>query len=118
MKKQKFYPILLSCLLMGGLATVSTSCSDDSDDSKPAVNADKTKLTALIDSVNAVYNVAVEGTKPGTYAVGSKATLKTSIDLATTTKNDAAATQAVVNTSESSLRRAAKTFQNGLIQEV
>ena len=116
MKNQKFYLFLFAFLLFGAAAVIS-SCSK-TNDSTPAPSADKAKLTALIDSVNTSYSAAVEGTKPGTYAAGSKATLKTSIDLATTTKNDAAAAQAAVNTAESSLRRAAKTFQNSLIQEV
>ncbi|MGY3089552.1 hypothetical protein ACVWYF_002600 [Hymenobacter sp. UYAg731] len=118
MKNQKFYLFVFAWLLFGAMAVMS-SCSKSSDSpATPTVNADKTKLTALIDSVNTVYTAAVEGTKPGTYAAGSKATLKTSIDLATTTKADAAAAQATVNTAEASLRRAAKVFQNSLIQEV
>lgn len=117
MKAPKFYLFLFACFLFGAMAVMS-SCSKSEDTNKPTVSADKTKLTALIDSVNTVYTAAVEGTKPGTYATGSKATLKTSIDLATTTKNDGAAAQATVNTAESSLRRAAKTFQASLIQEV
>ncbi|WP_310392051.1 LamG domain-containing protein [Hymenobacter sp.] len=117
MKKSSFYLFLLFCLLFGGMAAVS-SCSDNDDDKAPQVNADKAQLTALIDSVNVGYSAAVEGTKPGSYAAGSKATLKTSIDLATTTKNDAAATQAAVNTAVANLRRAVTAFKNSLIQEV
>ncbi|HEX8503871.1 MAG TPA: LamG domain-containing protein [Hymenobacter sp.] len=117
MKSQRFYLFTFIWLLFGGMVVVS-SCSDSDDPAKPAVTADKAKLTALIDSVNTVYTAAVEGTKPGTYATGSRATLKTSVDLATATKNDGAAAQATVNTAEASLRRAAKIFQNSLIQEV
>lgn len=116
MKKQQFYLFLLALLLFGAAAAVS-SCSK-TEDSAPVVNADKARLTAVIDSVNAVSTAAVEGTKPGNYAVGSKATLKTAIDLATATKNDAGASQAAVNTAVSSLRRAAVTFNTSLIQEV
>ncbi|WP_223648645.1 LamG domain-containing protein [Hymenobacter psoromatis] len=117
MKKQRFYLLLLSLLTLGTLSVIS-SCSKNSDPVAPVVVINKTQLTATIDSVNAIYNAAAEGTKPGSYAVGSKATLKTSIDLATTTKNDAAATQAAVNTALANLRRAAVAFQNSLIQEV
>lgn len=117
MKNQKFYLFVFAWLLFGALAVMS-SCSKTTDSATPAVNADKTKLSALIDSTNTVHTAAVEGSKPGTYASGSKATFKTSIDLATTTKNDPAATQVTVNTAETSLRRAAKVFQNSLIQEV
>ena len=117
MKKQHLYLLVLSWLLFGALAVVS-SCSKSNDSPAPQVMADKTKLTALIDSVTTVSNAAMEGTKPGTYAAGSKATLKTALDLATVTKNDAAATQAAVNTAVSNLRRAAMAFNNSLIQEV
>ena len=116
MKKHHFYLFILSWLLFGALAVVS-SCSK-TNDSTPQVNADKTKLSALIDSVTTASNAAVEGTKPGTYAAGSKATLKTALDLATATKNDAAATQAAVNTALANLRRAVVAFNNSLIQEV
>lgn len=117
MKKQYLYLLVLSWVLFGALAVVS-SCSKSNDSPAPQISADKTKLTALIDSVTAVSNAAVEGTKPGTFAAGSKATLKTSLDLATTTKNDAAATQAAVNTAVRNLRRAAVAFNNNRIQEV
>ena len=118
MKNSKVLLLFLGLLLFGAMSVMS-SCSKSSDSTAtPTVNADKTKLTALIDSTNAVYTAAVEGTKPGTYAAGSKAAFKTAIDLATTTKTDAGASQATVNTAESSLRRAAKLFQNSLIQEV
>ncbi|NML66249.1 LamG domain-containing protein [Hymenobacter sp. RP-2-7] len=115
-RTNNFYLLLLSALLVG-LTAMFSACKKD-DSTTPTVTADKTKLSSVIDSVNTIYSAAVEGTKPGTYASGSKATLKTSIDLATTTKNDAAATQASVNTALANLRRAAATFQNSLIQEV
>ena len=117
MKKQKFYLFVFAWLLLGTMAVIS-SCSKTNDSGTPQVNADKTKLTALIDSVNQVSNAAVEGTKPGKYAVGSKATLQTAIDLATATKNDAAASQAAVNTAVANLRRAAQAFNTSLIAEV
>jgi hypothetical protein len=110
--------LLFGGLLFGGMSVVTTSCSDDSDDNGPTVNADKTKLSALIDSTTSVHNAAVEGTKPGNFATGSKATFKTAIDAGTATKNNAAATQTVVNTAESALRRAAKEFESKRIQEV
>jgi hypothetical protein len=116
MKKQKLFLLLLSLFLLGSIATIS-SCSK-SDDNTPTVNSDKTKLTAVIDSVTLIRTAAVEGTRPGTYAAGSKATLQTAIDLATATKNDANASQTAVNTAVANLRRAAVTFKNSLIQEV
>jgi hypothetical protein len=116
MKNHKLYLFILAWLMLGAMAVVS-SCSN-SDDSPAPVPANKATLTVVIDSVTAVHAAAVEGTRPGTYAVGSKATLLTAINLATTTRNDANATQAAVNTAVANLRRAAVTFKNALIQEV
>jgi hypothetical protein len=117
MKKTNVYVLLLSALLVG-LTAVFSACSKKDDPTTPTVTADKTRLSSVIDSVNTIYNAATDGTKPGTYASGSKATLKTSIDLATSTKNDASASQTSVNTAVANLRRAAATFQTSLIQEV
>ncbi len=109
----------LHLLVLAGLlgAAAASSCSK-SDDSGPQVPADKAKLSALVDSLTTVYSAAAEGNKPGTYATGAKAALKTSLDLATTVKNDAAITQPMVNAAEANLRRAAKAFQTNFIQEV
>ena len=116
MNRPTSYLSLLFLLLLGGSALFS-ACKKD-DPATPAVVIDKAQLSAVIDSINTVYNNATEGTKPGTYAAGSKATLKTALDAGTATKNDATATQASVNTATASLRRAALAFQNSLIQEV
>lgn len=117
MNRSKVYLLLLSLVLLGWAAVIS-SCSKNNDPAVTPVSADKTKLTAVIDSTTTLYNAGVEGTKPGFYAAGSKATFKTAIDLGTTTKNDASATQAAVNTAVTNLRRAALAFQNSRIQEV
>ena len=117
MKTSPLYLLLLALLLCGVLATVS-SCKKDETAATPAANANKTTLSALIDSTTAVHNAATEGTRPGTYAAGSKATYLTAINLATTTKNDANAAQAAVNTAVANLRRAAVAFKNSLVQEV
>ncbi|GGE98083.1 LamG-like jellyroll fold domain-containing protein [Hymenobacter cavernae] len=116
MRRHLAYLFILPWLLFGFAAALS-SCSDD-DDNTPQVNADKTALTALIDSVTVGYNAAVEGNKPGNYAVGSKAALKTALDLATSTKDAGNYTQLEVNNATANLRRAVAAFQSGLIQEV
>ena len=116
MNRTKIYFLLLALLLLGG-STLFSACKKD-DPGTPAVVVNKATLSAVIDSVTALYNNGTEGTKPGFYASGSKATLQTAITAGTTTKNDAAATQASVNTAVASLRRAALAFQNSLIQEV
>ncbi|GAB3869433.1 hypothetical protein GCM10028824_16390 [Hymenobacter segetis] len=117
MKNSKVLLFFLALLLFGAVSVMS-SCSKKDDTSTPTPTVDKAALTALIDSVNLGYTAAVEGTKPGTYTVGSKATLKTSIDLSTGVKNDGGASQTSVTAAVASLRRAVVVFKNSLIQEV
>ena len=115
MKTHKLY-LLFVWLLLGALAGLA-ACSKN-DEPPPQVAGDKTKFNAVLDSVTTVYNASVEGSKPGTYAVGSKATLKTTLDLANVAKNDASLTQLAVNSALANLRRAAVAFRNSFIQEV
>lgn len=116
MQRFRFYSFVLSVLLLGAL-TFASSCAKNNDGA-PVGNADKTKLTALIDSTTIVYNAAVEGNKPGNYAPGAKAALKTALDLATAVKNDANYNQYAVNAALANLRRAIAAFKSALIQEV
>ena len=116
MKNSRMYLLLLAVFF--GLSWTSLSSCSKKDDTAPAANANKTTLSALIDSTTAIHNAATEGTRPGTYAAGSKATYLSAITLATTAKNDANATQAAINTAVANLRRAAVVFKNSLIQEV
>lgn len=115
MKKNLLLWLFAACLL-GGLASLS-SCKKD-DPATTAPSADKAQLTALLDSVNVGFNAAVEGTRPGQYTVGSKATFRTSIDAATGVKNDGAATQTSVNNAVAALRRAVNAFRTSQVQEV
>jgi len=116
MKRHLAYLLSLPCLILG-LAAALSSCADD-DDEPTQFNADKAQLTSLIDSVTVGYNAATEGNKPGNYTVGSKATLKTALDLASTTKTEARYSQREVDNATANLRRAVAAFRSGLIQEV
>lgn len=77
--------------------------------------ADKTALTAAIGAAQAKLAAAVEGTKIGKYAVGSKATLQTAIDAASAVNASANATQAQINQATSALNAASQTFATQLI---
>jgi hypothetical protein len=114
MKKHKLY-LLSVLLLLGALAGLS-ACSKT--EQMPLIPGDKTKFNVVLDSMTTVYNAAVEGSKPGTYAVGSKAALKTTLDLANTVKNDPSLPQLTVNIALVNLRRAASAFNSSLIREV
>ncbi len=88
------------------------------NDVKPDYSSDKSKLKALIDSVTLVYNAAVEGSKPGNVAIGSKAVLNTSLTLALQINTGSTFTQDDVNNALANLRRSAQDFNSRLIQEV
>ncbi|TPG65449.1 LamG domain-containing protein [Hymenobacter nivis] len=117
MQSSRFYLSALSGLLFGAL-TLASSCSKEDDNNAPAGNVDKARLSALIDSVTTGYSAATEGNKPGNYAPGAKASLKTALDLSTVTKNDASYNQAAVNATVANLRRAVAAFKSALVQEV
>ncbi|MBE7173184.1 MAG: LamG domain-containing protein [Williamsia sp.] len=107
------HPVWLVLLLALALLT---TCKKN--EAPPDYNSDKSKLKALIDSVTLVYNAAVEGTKPGNYAIGSKQPLKASIDLALQINTGTMFTQEAVDNALSNLRRSAQEFASRLIQEV
>jgi len=91
------------------------SCKKNS--TKADYNSDKSKLTTQIDSAQTLYNAAVEGKAAGDYSIGSKAVLKTSIDLAASVKSGSF-TQEQVNNAASNLKRAEIAFNTNIIQEV
>lgn len=78
-------------------------------------NADKTALIAAIAAAQSKLDAAVEGTKLGKYAVGSKAALQTAIGTATAVKNSGSATQGQVNQAVTDLNGAVQTFLTSLI---
>lgn len=81
-------------------------------------NADKNSIGKTIDSATAFYNNSVEGKRAGNYSVGSRADLKTAIDLATAVKGSAQYSQQEVDNATANLRRAIIAFQSRLIQDV
>ena len=76
------------------LTLILTSCSKD--DPAPVV-VDKAILQDSITAATDLHDNTVEGTKPGQYEAGSKATLQTAIDAAQAIHDDAASTQSEVN---------------------
>ncbi|UOR04532.1 hypothetical protein MUN82_16485 [Hymenobacter aerilatus] len=113
---KRHFLLLLLPWLLGGTAVLS-ACSDSEDDT-PQVAADTSRLAALIDSVTVGYNAATEGNKPGNYATGSKAPLKTALDLATSTRGNGQYTQLQIDNATANLRRAVTAFRSTLIQDV
>ncbi|GAB3913478.1 hypothetical protein GCM10028803_57680 [Larkinella knui] len=92
------------------------SCKKEDD--PVVIPVDKSKLKARLDSANAGYALAVEGTGVGQFEAGSKAVFKTAIDAATAVNNDAAATQTAVNNAYVNLGQAGATFLSKMVQEI
>jgi hypothetical protein len=107
--------LVTAVALLAAVIILIQSCKKNEDTRN--TNSDKAKLTLQIDSANTLYNSATEGKQAGQYAVGSKATLKTSIDLATGVKGGSF-TQQEVNNAISNLIRAENDFKNKQIQDV
>lgn len=112
-KLKKLFTITLisiACIL------IIQSCKKSTD--TPDYNADKSKLSFKIDSTLALYNAAIEGKQAGQYTVGSKAALKTAIDLATSVKTGNTFTQQQVDNATANLGRAVTQFNSNLIQQI
>jgi len=105
------FPAIAGILLMAAV-----SCKKSSG--KPNYNTDKTALNTAIDSLTKVYNNAVEGSKPGTYAVGAKEALDSAIQLAKQVSASSTYTQQEVNNALNSLLHMADQFNNQLLQQV
>ncbi|MBP1964192.1 cohesin domain-containing protein [Paenibacillus aceris] len=74
----------------------------------------KQALLDLIVQAQDKYDTAVEGTLPGQYKSGSKATLLTAIDAAKTVANSSSSTQPDVDTAVTALTAALQTFADAL----
>lgn len=106
---------ITAVIILAAVITLTQSCKKNND--KPDFNSDKSKLTAEIDSLTAVYNAAVEGKQAGDYTPGSKAALETALTLATSVKNGSF-TQQQVNNASANLLRAGTQFSVNLIQQI
>jgi hypothetical protein len=108
---------LLSVIMAFMLMLVLFDACKKSDD-PVVVTIDKTKLKARLDSANAGYALAVEGTQVGQFEAGSKAVFKTAIDAATTVYNNTNATQSDANNAYSNLGQAGLLFLSKQVQQI
>ncbi|HEX9514102.1 MAG TPA: LamG domain-containing protein [Puia sp.] len=92
------------------------SCKKNSTPTSYATN--KAALQATIDSLTTVYNKAVEGSKPGDYAIGAKEALNTALSLAGQVASAQTYTQQQVNNALNNLLKAGAQFSTQLLQEV
>jgi Concanavalin A-like lectin/glucanases superfamily len=102
----------LFCLALGVLVV---SCSKSST---PPTPTNKTTLQMSVDSANWYATNTTEGTKPGEYTVGAKATLSTATASATAILNDAASTQTELDNAAANLNAAITTYKAAYIQQI
>ena len=115
MKMNKFKSFITAVTMIIAVITILPSCKKDKVVTPPA---DVTQLSLAITAATTLHSGSTEGTKPGNYAVGSKAAFKTNIDLATAVKNGGTTDAAIVTNAISNLNQATLLFQGKLIQEV
>ena len=100
-----------------GVLLIAASCKK-SDNGPKSYTTNKSALEAAIDSLTTVYNSAIEGSKPGDYAVGAKEALDTAILLAKSVDASTAYTQQEVTNAYNNLLRAGQVFSTQLLQQV
>ncbi len=102
----------LFCLSLGALIS---SCSKSSSKAPPT---NKTNLQTAVDSATWYINHTTEGTKPGEYTVGSKATLNTAIASATVILNNSASTQTELDNAAANLNAAKIAYEGAFISQI
>ncbi|RLD63898.1 MAG: hypothetical protein DRJ01_02490 [Bacteroidetes bacterium] len=114
MEKLKKQSMLVLIALLGISMFFVSSCNKDDDDD----TVNKTALMAKITEANDLYTNAVEGTAAGQYAYGSKAELKSVIDIAQGVYDNEASTQTEVDNSVVSLTNAMDLFETKVIAAI
>ena len=113
MLRYKFITPALLCSLF--LSLVFLSCKKE-----PAavILVNRTCLTDNVTSAQALYYGTEEGTKPGQFVAGSKATLKTALDAAINVLADSASTKEDVTNACAQLQAAITAYEANKIAEV
>jgi len=106
---------VLALLIPLTLGIVLSGCKDDEDEC-PVV--DYTAIDAKIQEAQNLHDGAVEGTEPGQYEAGSKATLQTAIDNAEAVRNTNCVTQQQLDNATQQLTQAMEDFEDKKITEV
>lgn len=115
--KKNFNVWSLAVLFLLSIGIIFTGCKED-DDTPPCPTVDYTAIDAAISSAQALHDGATEGTSPGEYLPGSKATLQNAIDLATDVRNINCVTQAQLDAAVVALDAAVVAFNAQLITGV
>src|SRR5690606_30378670 len=120
--KSSFFNLALTkrwLLLFFLSSSVMLACSksDPKPDPTPTP-ADKTALATAIQTAQDLIDNTEEGTKPGQYEEGSKATLQTALNASKDVNNDKDATQAQVNNTVAQLNAAIEAYKGHFIEEI
>ena len=99
------------------LGVVFTSCSKK-DSTPPPPPADKAALQVAVTTAQGLNDNSVEGTKPGQYEVGNKATLTAALTASKLVLADPNATQASINNTTAQLLAAIAAYQGHRINEI
>jgi hypothetical protein len=102
---------VLCCLALG---LFITSCSKKS--SAPPPNT--ASLTAAIDSANLYLTATTEGTKPGEYTTGSKATLTAALAAASAILSNSSSSQTDITNAAANLLGAVTAYKGNFIQQI
>ena len=114
MKKLKKQSMLVLIALLGISMFFVTSCNKDDDNDI----VDKAALIVKLTEANELYTNAVEGTAAGQYAYGSKAELKSVIDIAQGVYDNEESIQTEVSNSIVSLTNAMDLFKTKVIAAI
>jgi len=109
-----FFKTAFLCLLISGL--VFTACKKDAAVVVPP--ADFTSLTAALKIAQGLNDSTAEGTKPGYYEVGNKASLVAALSTSKGVAADPKSTQTSVNNTAAQLLAAIAAYQSHLIKEI
>lgn len=107
--------IKMTALFCLSLGVLFVACSKSSTAPPPT---NKANLQMSVDSANWYVTNTTEGTKPGQYTVGSKATLNAAIASATAILNDASSTQTELDNAAANLNAATTAYKGTYIQQI
>jgi hypothetical protein len=108
--------LVLAVLIPLTFGLILGGCKKDEEEDCPQV--DYTQIDAKIQEAQTLHDGATEGTNPGEYEAGSKATLQTAIDNATQVRNKNCVTQQELDNATQALTQAIADFEDKKITQV
>lgn len=107
---------LLALLVPFAIGVLFTGCDKDDEEECPTV--DLTQIDQAITDAQEMHDAAVEGSNPGEYLEGSKASLQDAIDLAKSVRDTECVTQQQLDAAVVALENAMTAFEGQLVTDV